>query len=128
MTKKQTPQQQAKIRDWEQEASSSSLAERFPTVEKIDLVARSRPLAGGLGPAQDKARTYSTSDKAYFKTSCPWRDCIAGGVDYDSIIRGMIDKKESSNSSHAVCVGTTDRANKSPCALVWDYTISITFK
>lgn len=125
---KQTLKQQAKIRDSEQEAHSPLVSKLLPTVEKIEIVARSRVYPGGVDKSTEIICSYAPSDKAYFKIACPDRDCIAGGVDFESTVRTMVGNNDSSRSARDSCSGTLNRASRSKCALGWDYTITIAYQ
>lgn len=129
-TQKQTPQQMAQMRDWKREVHSSLISERFPDITLIEVKAHYTPELSWHGKPGDWNRAFKPSDKAYFKSRCPWRDCVAGGLDLDSQIRSMIDEHAYEKSGHDCCRGWQDesRIGRHECMLGWDYTISITYR
>lgn len=123
-------QQAAKQRDWAEESRAGTISENYPEVRSIEIKANYTPEQSWECEPGSKNRSYLPESKAYFKIDCPFRECIAGGLNIDSEVRAMIRSRIETKASKESCDGWQDesRIGRHKCFLKWDYSISIKYQ
>ncbi len=74
-----------------------------------------------------KEQSWGANSKAIFEVACPYRECVDGGYDLQSVISCLYESGESECKGELVCQGWQDqeRIGKNRCFLTAKYTLII---
>ncbi|SHN30970.1 hypothetical protein SAMN04488057_118103 [Cyclobacterium lianum] len=127
--------QEAKLRAkmandfWHSYQNSPSIKSSFPQVQEIIL---------NLNFNYDESyrkklkKTLNPNDKAFFQIECINKDCVYGGFNLSSEVRGMISKKVTEYNGHQTCNGYQDferyKAKDYHCLCKLNYEIEIKYQ
>ncbi len=117
-----------RISNYNPYATKSTIADRWPSVEKIVVEYRAvhpwfpRPIE------DNKTPTYTPDMLAVVLLKCPTNDCTIGHLDITGDVSSMVANKETCNFFEKQCPGreTKDHPEQA-CMTTFIYTISITY-
>jgi hypothetical protein len=104
------------------------IKERYPQVAGFALeLAYVDP--DGWSPTRVVPIVRKPQDKAYFKFTCPQRECVRGGHDLTTVIKTLIHDGEHEASGEMVCMGWQDqeRVNHFRCLWMLQYKVTVTY-
>lgn len=104
------------------------IKDRYPNVKSITLdMNYSDP--DGFAMPHKRSIVMNNEDYAYFKFDCPYRECVNGGHDLNSVVSEMLKNNQEEIAGSLSCQGWQDeeRINQHRCLCLLQYKIIIEY-
>jgi hypothetical protein len=123
---------------WEQQRTERltlcpSVADEYPTVERVALDTVTAPTGPVDGSPKEKLTTFLPSQKAWFFQKCTFEksgNCSRGGFDLSDVVRRMVSQNLEYLEGELICRGKhggETRPGNSPCLLKLRYKITVNY-
>lgn len=131
-SKKQREQKQRELDSYLKQLEvtrNGLIKDRYPNVMSITFQMNYKDPDGLASPSY-KEKSFKEDDSAYFNFNCPYRECIKGGHDLNSVVSGILQDNINEYTRNSTCQGWQDREriNKHRCLGELNYKIIVKYK
>ena len=116
--------------EWERYAESKLMRDIFPNVKEV--IVRYKRKSMSFEGAKDidwRVKKAVPEDRFYFRLSCINRTCVHGGVDLTSMIKTLIEAKQTERTGQEYCQGGEDaeRDGQFTCLSEFQYEVAVEY-